>query len=89
MRANQMRMYFSAMVYVLVCGLRRLGLKDTELEKAQAATMRMRLLKIGAQVRVSVRESTWQWRRATHGRVNCCESSIAQASTLSRYWNSL
>jgi hypothetical protein len=69
MRANQMRMYFSAMVYVLVCGLRRLGLKDTELEKAQAATMRMRLLKIGAQVRVSVRESTWQWRRATHGRV--------------------
>jgi hypothetical protein len=50
-----MRMYFSAMAYVLVCGLRRLGLKDTELEKAQAATIRMRLLKIGAQVRVSVR----------------------------------
>jgi hypothetical protein len=55
MRANQMRMYFSAMAYVLVCGLRRLGLKDTELEKAQAATIRTRLLKIGAQVRVSVR----------------------------------
>jgi hypothetical protein len=55
MRANQMRMYFSAMAYVLVCGLRRLGLKNTELEKAQAATIRTRLLKIGAQVRVSVR----------------------------------
>jgi hypothetical protein len=55
MRANQMRMYFSAMAYVLVCGLRRLGLKGTELEKAQAATIRTRLLKIGAQVRVSVR----------------------------------
>ena len=54
-RANQMRMYFSAMAYVLVCGLRRLGLKGTELEKAQAATIRTRLLKIGAQVRVSVR----------------------------------
>jgi Transposase DDE domain group 1 len=54
-RANQMRMYFSAMAYVLVCGLRRLGLKNTELEKAQAATIRTRLLKIGAQVRVSVR----------------------------------
>jgi hypothetical protein len=55
MRANQMRLYFSAMAYVLVCGLRRLGLKNTELEKAQAATIRTRLLKIGAQVRVSVR----------------------------------
>ena len=55
MRANQMRMYFSAMAYVLVCGLRRLGLKNTELEKAQAATIRTRLLKIGAQVQVSVR----------------------------------
>ena len=55
MRANQMRMYFSAIAYVLVCGLRRLGLKGTEMETAQAATIRTRLLKIGAQVRVSVR----------------------------------
>ena len=55
MRANQMRMYFSTMAYVLVCGLRRLGLKGTEMETAQAATIRTRLLKIGAQVRVSVR----------------------------------
>ncbi len=55
MRSNQMRMYFSAMAYVLVCGLRRLGLKGTEMEKAQAGSIRTRLLKIGAQVRVSVR----------------------------------
>jgi hypothetical protein len=55
MRANQLRLYLSSMAYVLVCGLRRLGLKGTELEKAQAATIRTRLLKIGAQVRVSVR----------------------------------
>jgi hypothetical protein len=55
MRANQMRLYFSAMAYVLVCGLRRLGLKDTELAQAQAATIRTRLLKIGARVRVSAR----------------------------------
>jgi len=55
MRANQMRMYFSTMAYVLVCGLRRLGLKGTEMETAQAAMIRTRLLKIGAQVRVSVR----------------------------------
>jgi hypothetical protein len=55
MRANQMRMYFSTMAYILVCGLRRLGLKGTEMETAQASTIRTRLLKIGAQVRVSVR----------------------------------
>ena len=54
-RANQMRMYFSAMAYVLMCGLRRLGLKDTEMAHAQVSTIRQRLLKIGARVRVSVR----------------------------------
>ena len=55
MRANQMRLYFSTMAYVLVCGLRRLGLKNTELAQAQVSTIRTRLLKIGARVRVSVR----------------------------------
>jgi len=54
-RANQLRLYLSAMAYLLVCGLRRLGLKATELATAQAATIRLRLLKIGAQVRVTVR----------------------------------
>jgi DDE family transposase len=54
-RANQLRLYLSATAYVLVCGLRRLGLKATELATAQAATIRLRLLKIGAQVRVTVR----------------------------------
>src|SRR5712691_3134665 len=55
LRANQLRLYLSAMAYVLVCGLRRLGLKATELATAQAATIRLRLLKIGALVRVTVR----------------------------------
>jgi hypothetical protein len=55
MRADQMRMYFSAMAYVLVCGLRRLGLKNTDMSQAQVSTIRTRLLKIGARVRVSVR----------------------------------
>jgi hypothetical protein len=40
MRADQMRMYFSAMAYVLVCGLRRLGLKGTEMARAQVSTIR-------------------------------------------------
>ncbi len=56
MRANQMRLYLSAMAYILVSGLRRLGLKATELAQAQVATIRTKLLKIGAQIRVSVRK---------------------------------
>jgi hypothetical protein len=55
MRANQFRMYLSGMAYVLVSGLRRLGLKATELATAQAATIREKLFKIGARVKVSVR----------------------------------
>jgi hypothetical protein len=55
MRANQLRVYLAAMAYTLVNGLRRLGLQSTDLARAEAATIRMRLLKIGALVRVSVR----------------------------------
>ena len=55
MRANQLRMWFSAMAYVLMCALRRIGLAGTELARATCATIRLRLLKIGAQVTVSVR----------------------------------
>jgi Transposase DDE domain group 1 len=58
MRANQLRMYYSAMAYVLVSGLRRLGLRTTELATAQVATIRTRLLKIGAVVRISARRIT-------------------------------
>jgi hypothetical protein len=56
MRANQLRLYLSAMSYVLVSGLRRLGLQATELAHAQVATIRLRLLKIGAHIRVTVRK---------------------------------
>jgi hypothetical protein len=56
MRANQMRLYLSAMAYILVSGLRRLGLKETELAQAQVSTIRTKLLKIGAQIRVTVRK---------------------------------
>ena len=56
MRANQLRVYFAALAYVLVHGLRRLGLKGTELERAQATTIRLRLLKIGTQIRITTRK---------------------------------
>jgi hypothetical protein len=56
MRANQMRLYLSTMAYILVSGLRRVGLKGTELAEAQVSTIRTKLLKIGAQIRVTVRK---------------------------------
>ena len=56
MRANQMRLYLSAMAYILVSGLRRIGLQGTELAEAQVPTIRTKLLKIGAQIRVTVRK---------------------------------
>jgi hypothetical protein len=56
MRANQMRLYLSTMAYVLMSGLRRLGLQATELAQAQVSTIRAKLLKIGAQIRVTVRK---------------------------------
>jgi len=56
MRANQMRLYLSTMSYILMSGLRRLGLKETDLAEAQVSTIRTKLLKIGAQIRVTVRK---------------------------------
>ena len=56
LRSNQLRVYLSAMAYVLVQGLRRLGLKGTEWAHAQVGTIRLRLLKIGAQIRITVRK---------------------------------
>ena len=55
-RANQMRLYLSAMAYILVSGLRRIGLRGTDLAAAQVSTIRTRLFKIGAQIRVTVRK---------------------------------
>jgi hypothetical protein len=56
MRANQLRLYLSVMAYLLVSGLRRLGLRTTQLASAQISTIRLPLLKIGAQIRVTVRK---------------------------------
>ena len=55
MRANQLRLYFSSMAYVLMNELRRSGLCLTELARAQMSTIRTKLIKIGAVVRVFVR----------------------------------
>ena len=56
MPANQLRLYFSSFAYVLLQALRRLGLAGTSLAKAQCGTLREKLLKVGARVRISVRK---------------------------------
>ena len=55
MRANQLRLYLSAMAYTLLEALRRLALRGTEWAEAQVDTIRLRLLKIAAQVQISAR----------------------------------
>ena len=55
LRANQIRLWFSSLAYVLVTALRRLALQGTELQDATAGTIRLKLLKRGALVTVSVR----------------------------------
>jgi len=55
LRANQLRLYFSSLAYVLIHALRRLALAGTEWAQAQVPTIRLRLLKIAAEVRLSVR----------------------------------
>jgi len=74
MRANQLRLWFYSMAYVLLCALRRIGLHDSDLAQATCGTIRLKLLKIGALVRISVRRiriamasacpAAADWRRA-------------------------
>jgi hypothetical protein len=54
-RANQLRLWLASAAYVLMHALRRIGLKGTTLARACANTIRLKLLKIGAVVTVSVR----------------------------------
>ena len=55
LRANQLRLWFAAMAYVLLCALRRIGLAHTRFAEATCGTLRLALLKIGARVTKSVR----------------------------------
>jgi len=57
MKANQLRLWFSTAAYLLIHQLRRLGLKNTSMAKAQCHTIRLKLLKIGAQIKISVRRT--------------------------------
>ena len=87
MRANQLRLWFDSMAYVLLCALRRIGLHDTEFAQATCGTIRLKLLKIGALVRISVRRikiamasacpAAQDWRRAA---IRLALAALARAS---------
>jgi len=70
LRSNQLRLYFSSLAYVLVEALRRVGLAETEWAEYQVETIRLRLLKIAAQVRISARKiwiryaKAYPWKKA-------------------------
>jgi Transposase DDE domain group 1 len=81
MRANQLRLWFASFAYVLMCGLRRIALAGTELARATCGSIRLKLLKIGAQVTVSVRRvkialaSSYPLQQLfalAHARLRCC-----------------
>jgi hypothetical protein len=55
MKANQLRLWFASMAYVLMSALRRIGLRHTQFAEATCGTLRLRLLKIGALVKISCR----------------------------------
>ena len=55
MRANQLRLYFSSLAYVLLHAVRRIGAAGTEFARAQCTTLRLKLLKIGVRINVTVR----------------------------------
>ena len=55
MRANQLRLWFASMAYILICALRRIGLAHTQLANATCGTIRLKLLKLGGLVKVSAR----------------------------------
>jgi hypothetical protein len=55
MLANQLRLWFSSVAYVLLSAMRRIALKDTRLAKATCGTIRLKLFKMGALIKVSVR----------------------------------
>jgi hypothetical protein len=76
LRSNQTRLYFSSVAYLLMEALRRLGLKQTELAEAQCVTIRLKLLKIGAQIRITVRK---EWVSLAGGYP--CEELFAQVYT--------
>ena len=77
LKANQVRVTLAGCAYVLMHALRRLGLKGTELERAQATTIRLQLLKIGARIRITARR-IWLSMASSYPRPELFQQAWAQ-----------
>ena len=85
MQANQLRLWFASMAYVLLCALRRIGLAHSQFADATCGTIRLKLLKLGALVRVSVRRIKIAMASACRGRMSSlwrmCDCATPSANT--------
>src|SRR3989441_5260733 len=79
MRAHQLRLWFYSMAYVLLCAIRRIALRDTDFANATCRTIRLKLLKIGALVRVSVRRIRIAMASACPAAQDCGRAAIRLA----------
>jgi len=80
MRANQLRLWFASMAYILICALRRIGLAHTQLANATCGTIRLKLLKLGGLVKVSARPGEDRLRlRNVHRPTNGAAARLALA----------
>ena len=91
MRANQLRLWFASMAYVLLCALRRIGLAHTRFAKATCGSIRLKLLKIAALVRISVRRIKFAMAsgcpyqsefQAAHARLSAAAASSGSAEPI-------
>ena len=81
MQANQLRLYFASFAYVLMHALRRLGLVGTALARAQCGTIREKVLKIGAHIRVSVRK-VWLSMSESYPRMELFRTVLARLEAI-------
>lgn len=87
LRANQLRLWFSSLAYVLIHELRRIGLHKTQLQSAQSWTIREKLFKIGAVVTISFRRvrlalaSAYPWRETFFACLRNLQRHYASAPT--------
>ena len=86
LRANQLRLYFASFAYVLMHGLRRLGLAGTAYAKAQCTTIRLKLLNIGARLRITVRKV---WLRKQRARISPKSRLGEKLAYIANHWDGL
>jgi len=80
MRANQLRLWLASFAYVLMCAARRIGLAGTKLAAATCGTIRLKLLKIGALITISVRRVKLAFASACTARSSCWRQGDYEAT---------